>query len=77
MNKSKVGGLKWNLMKLKPLEDQNSETKTKTEATNLKLNRSNPYEKKIKTDQTNQTDMRPKPNQTHQIHMKPKPKQNH
>ena len=47
MNKSKVGGLKWNLMKLKPLEDQNSETKTKIEATNLKLNRSNPYEKKI------------------------------
>ena len=64
-------------MKLKPLEDQNSETKTKIEANNLKLIRSNPYEKKIKTDQTNQTDMRPKPNQTHQIHMKPKPKQNH
>ena len=29
---------------------QNSETKTKTEATNLRLNQSNPYEK-IKTDQ--------------------------
>ena len=27
---------------------QNSETKTKTKATNLRLNRSNPYEKKKK-----------------------------
>ena len=45
----------WLFMFLKPskpikTEDQNSETKTKTEATNLRLNRSNPYEK-IKTDQ--------------------------
>ena len=45
----------WLFMFLKPskpikTEDQNSETKTKTEATNLRLNQSNPYEK-IKTDQ--------------------------
>ena len=58
----------WLFMFLKPnkpikKEDQNSETKTKTEATNLRLNWSNPYEKKI---QNPSTHMKPKPNQTHQ-----------
>ena len=43
----------WLFMFLKPskpikIEYQNSETKTKTEATNLRLNWSNPYEKKSK-----------------------------
>ena len=56
---------------------QNSETKTKTEATNLKLNQSNLYEKENQSRSNHQTHMRPKPNQTHQIHMKPKPIQNH
>ena len=44
----------WKNMNIHVLETQqthqNSETKTKTEATNLRLNQSNPYEK-IKTDQ--------------------------
>ena len=48
-------GRTWLFMFLKPskpikTEGQNSETKTKIEATNLRLNQSNPYEK-IKTDQ--------------------------
>ena len=50
---------------------QNSETKTKTKATNLRLNRSNSCEKKIKSDQP----IKPIWNQTHQIHMKPKSNQ--
>ena len=73
----------WLFMFLKPskpikIEDQNSETKTKTESTNLRLNQSNPCEKKKNQNRsTHQTHMKPKPNQTHQIHMKPKPNQTH
>ena len=58
----------WLFMFLKPskpikTEDQNSETKTKTEATNLRLNQSNPYEN-IQTNQPvkpiwNQNQIRP------------------
>ena len=75
MNKSKVGGLKWNLMKLKPLEDQNSETKTKTEATNLKLNQSNRYETKTKSNPSNpyetKTKAKPLNRSTHQTQIIP------
>ena len=49
-----------------PTNPSKCETKTKTEANNLRLNRSNPCEKKNQNRSIHQTHMKPKLNQTHQ-----------
>ena len=50
-----------------PTNPSKRESKTKTGATNLRLNRSNPCEKKKKNWSIHQTHTKPKLNQTHQM----------